>query len=120
MKKLCETTGVPKAMLRKAIKYWEKERKRFGLTLDSFPPVAKVHVAATELSYVAALPPPPRPGTPEYNRCINYWHMCMMQAQYLDGYRNQVAQINQQITYAEINLTAYLESYASCIGGIFV
>ena len=99
----CEITGVNAKFIRKAVAHWKK------FDID---PLAK-----TGTSYVASLPPPPLPGTPEYYRCIQSWYQCYMQASYLDNYRNQMAQLQQQITNGEIMLTGYLEGYAQCIGG---
>ena len=112
----CETTGVNAGLLRKAVTRWTKERRAFKLPIDKQPKKPSAAVRA-ELSYVASMPPPPLPGTPEYYRCMSNWYQCYMQASYLDGYRTQVAQMQQQITNGEIMLTGYLEGYAQCIGG---
>lgn len=115
-KKQCEITGVNAGMYRRAIKHWGRERKRRGLSLEAIAPKSQVMASVVSVSYVASLPPPP--SDPADYHCMTFWYQCYMQASYLDGYRNQVAQIQQQITYGEINLVAYLESYASCLGGI--
>lgn len=116
-KPVCETTGVNAKMLRSAVKCWEKERRKAGLSLEPIRPKSRLLAATLSVSYVASLPPPPAYGTPEYTRCIQFWYQCYMQASYLDNYRNQMAQIQQQITNGEINLTGYLSGYANCIGG---
>jgi hypothetical protein len=102
--KQCENTGIPAGLLRKAVATWKR--------LDIDP---KAKAAA---SYVASLPPPPMPNSPEYYRCISRWYQCFMQAQYLDQYYTQIAQLQQQMATGELLLTAYLDSYANCIGGI--
>lgn len=106
--KQCETTGVNAALIRKAVAAWKRSQKDIGIPLAKFK---------SQLSYVGSLPPPPTAGTPEYYRCINDWYRCYMQASYLDNYRNQMAQLQQQITNGEIMLTGYLEGYAQCISG---
>ena len=101
-KKQCETTGVNDRLYREAVRQWRREAK------------PKTTMRASTLSFVGQLPPPP---TSQYYHCMSRWYQCYMQASYLDSYRRQMASIEQQMTYGEINLTAYLESYAACIGG---
>jgi hypothetical protein len=115
-KPVCETIGVNAMFLRDAIDAWHsvRERTKIGYGLLKTKRLVK---SAMAVSYVASLPPPPVYGTPEYQRCIQYWYQCYMQASYLDSYRVQAAQMQQQITNGEINLTGYLSGYAQCIGG---
>ena len=117
--KQCETTGINAGLIRKAVKHWGKESKPFVIpgVDEQYAPSMTGVIAAATLSYVGSLPPPPAYGTPEYYRCINDWYRCYMQASYLDQYRVQMAQLQQQITNGEIMLTGYLEGYAQCIGG---
>ena len=113
-KKQCEITGINPALLRKAKKHWEKERKRAGLPLFGVDSEAQQETAFLT-SYVASLPP--YPTDPDDMHCMSNWYSCYMEASYLDTYREMAANIQQQMTYGEINLTAYLDSYAACIGG---
>lgn len=111
-KKQCEITGVNPALLRKAQRHWRAERKRHSL---GYKALDTGLLSDGNFGYVASLPP--YPTLPEDLHCMDDWYTCYMQASYLDGYAEQLAQIQQQITAGEINLVAYLESYASCIGG---
>ena len=101
-KKQCEITGVNEGLYRRAVAEWKRETK------------PKARMRASTMSFVGQLPPPP---TSQYYHCMSKWYQCYMQASYLDSYRRQMASIEQQMTYGEINLAAHLESYAACIGG---
>lgn len=115
--KQCERTGVNAKLLKAAVNVWSKERMRSGLPIDRQPKRPSAAIRSV-LSYVASLPPPPMYGSSYYYKCISYWYQCYQQASYLDGYSGQIASLQQAVTNGEIALTAHLESYASCIGGM--
>jgi hypothetical protein len=112
MTKQCEITGINPGLLRKAKQHWRAERKRHSL---GYKALDAGLLSDGNIGYVASLPP--YPTDPDDLHCMPNWYNCYMEASYLDTYREMDANIQQQMTYGEINLTAYLDSYAACIGG---
>ena len=112
-KNRCESTGVSEAMFRQQAAEWRKARRKARLPLTGDCD----RMMAVGDSYVASIPPPPIPGTPDYYRCVGKWSTTFQQAQMLDTYRKMITQMQRQETDGAAILLTLAEAYTNCMTG---
>ena len=109
----CGNTGVNEEVIRRQIAEWKKARRKAGLPLTDEPE----RMGAVGDTYVATIPPPPIPGTPDYYRCISKWSAAFQQAQVLDGYRNMIISLQRTETDGAAVLVTLAQAYVDCLQG---